>query len=42
MHKYIWSEPLGAYAGAEDRTKGATGVPSGWENAVIGIENKNG
>lgn len=37
MHKYVWSEPLGAYIGDEDRRKGAAGVPSGWENAIIGI-----
>jgi len=37
MHKYVWSESLGAYISDEDRRKGAAGVPSGWENAVIGI-----
>jgi vacuolar protein sorting-associated protein 72 len=35
-HRYVWSEAMGCYVGDEERTEGATGVPGGWEEAVVG------
>lgn len=30
---------MGCYIGDEERTEGATGVPSGWDDAVAGRRN---
>jgi len=38
-HQYVWSEGMGCYIGDEERTEGATGVPSGWDGAIAGRKN---
>ncbi|KAF8310842.1 YL1-domain-containing protein [Clavulina sp. PMI_390] len=35
-HQYVWSEGLDCYVGDDHRTEGATGVPDGWSEAVMG------